>query len=110
MATREEIREGMRGILLERQPAFAQAYGNAQDSNVIIGAIVRMLWEYLHSQGIALKVDRELPEPRNIESYINEDEAVAYGHYVAGWRNGLQQGKRVGYEAIEPLIQEIIES
>ena len=64
------------------------------------------IFQYLNSQDVVLKEDRELPEPRDIEPYTDEDEAVAYGHYVAGWRNGLQKAKSAGYGAFVSLIKE----
>lgn len=62
MTKQKDIKGGMENIIRERQPSLAQSYGNAKDSNFFIGATVRMLIEYLHSQGVVIKVERELPK------------------------------------------------
>ena len=79
MTKQEEIREGFEDWLMGSQH-------REWDAKTLSG----MALEYLHSQGVVLKVDRELPED---------------------WYNDFLDKKRIekvfeqaGYVAVEPLI------
>lgn len=61
---------------------------------------------YLHSQGVVIKVDRELPE---IKPFIR-NEWTAHDTQDECYQNGqaymLMRLKEAGYVAVEPLIKE----
>ncbi len=109
---REEIREGIRLILSDYKPeesmpdyaALGDGHRIGQNRFRIVDAILR----YLHSQGVVIKVERELPYYCVCE---NEFEAVTmpepskndFSH-----SNGCHlynQGLKASYVAVEPLIK-----
>jgi len=89
MTKREEIREGIKRIV---------AVWEESDGNTTRGIDDRIL-EYLHSQGVVIKVERELkmPEYWAGEWYIDEN----------GNKQTLEDAVGdAGYVAVEPLIKE----
>ena len=90
MATREEIREGMRGIGVNTTAYDSNISFNLSDKD--IGEILA----YLHSQGVVIKVDRELPDRASVV-IIEGDQSVVIPIKIL---------TNAGYEAVEPLIKE----
>ena len=85
MTKQEEIREGVYKIIFNnfgQRPEMLKA----------------RLLEYLHSQGVVVKVDRELPQywfDRGVNGYTER-------HYMAvGIKECVEEA---GYVAVEPLI------
>ena len=62
--------------------------------------LVDDIFKYLHSQGVVIKVDRELPENPFDKSCCGLDE-VAYN----GFELAKLKYKRASYVAVEPLIE-----
>ncbi len=91
MATREDIREGLAKALYERE--FSKDYWDTRMSNgdkVQWFAKADCGIQYLHSQGVVIKVDRKLPDHGVLQT----------GNYRAGQRSMID----AGYIAVEPLI------
>ena len=90
MTKQEEIREGVEKFVSE-------AYWYEGKKNVV-ESITNELLQYLHSQGVVLKVKRDLPECPYIKTRYPERKAW-------GWsRNALLDA---GYVAVIPLIEDI---
>ena len=64
MPSREEIREGTREWLIEMDTCHNEDCGDAKcDSSCpYLNKIVDKFLVYLHSQGVVIKIDRELPD------------------------------------------------
>ena len=60
---------------------------------------IKDIFEYLHSQGVVIKVDRELPI-WELGSISNE---VEYAIYKAAQQDML----KAGYVAVEPLVEKV---
>ena len=118
--TREEIREGIAEWLWENRAGettvqdcvytWAELPGYRKDD---FRASADKLLTYEHSQGVVIKVDRELPENPNRARNISIDEHPEKTWDVAhsvGWRDGWESGRDdtidAGYVAVEPLIEE----
>ena len=82
MTKQEEIRKGI-AIILESAGANKEWTLN--------------ILEFLHSQGVVLKVEREPREPGYME---------APGWKKVGWHSACKAMIRDGYSAWEPLIEE----
>ena len=91
MATREEIRKGIQDILIEASKTKLRIEAVTTDLIIV----------YLHSQGVVIKVDRELPPLSDYDKRRTTDESVDF-------QDGFIVAKavmlKVGYEAVEPLI------
>ena len=85
MTKQEEIREGMENVI--------RGYEGAERWS---GVITDGLLGYLHSQGVVIKVDRELPD---MPCYSHTREKTAYSRSQEDMLNA-------GYVAVEPLIKE----
>lgn len=100
---RDEIREGAIKALLvenrcENHSDCEKKYPTCAHCDVDI------IWDYLHSKGVVIKVDRELPELGMII-----DKATVIGtEYDKGVIKGIHMAwgnyKAAGYTAVEPLI------
>lgn len=93
-ARREEIRGGMERILreeLEREMGHSFAGLGA----IACHRIVKKQQEFEDSQGVVIKVDRELPESQHTVKGEHE-----HGYYEYGQEDMLE----AGYVAVEPLI------
>ncbi len=89
----EKIREGMGLIpLVIHAGRSIMTFLGKDDTGKIL--------EYLHSQGVVIKVDRELPKcwfDRGVDGYTSQ-------HYIpSGLREALEED---GIVAVEPLIKE----
>ena len=117
MATREEIREGLLGYLgcpLEAPPYeswncehWDKQYGCNRCPLKIPTA--NYILSYLHSQGVVIKVDRELPENPFDEDINGDWESKEEETYYVGKSNGFETCKsliiKAGYVAVEPLME-----
>ena len=86
MTKQEEIREGLRAKLFELGVTNK-------------GFVIRQILEYLHSQGVVLKVDRELPFP--MCTVRMNDPRYQDGAMIHAQKLMLE----AGYVAVEPLIK-----
>lgn len=87
MATREGIREGIRHLCFE-------ALGS--NSAMQIGIEEKIL-SYLHSQGVVIKVDKELPiAALHVKAFIGDNQMELLGGVL----------DKAGFVATEPLIKE----
>jgi len=93
MATREEIREGMALKL-----AIRDGYDESASKYYLLEANEWM--QYLHSLGVVIKVDRELPK---FAKNWDEDGHIFHDAIVPVTKEDLAEA---GYEAVEPLIKE----
>ena len=90
MATREEIR-------LEIADILGKNWG---DNWEVHNRVAKEITTYLHSQGVVLKVDRELPklyEPLTATKEQNDMVRL-------GYNSCKQDMLRAGYVATEPLV------
>ncbi len=60
-------------------------------------------FNYLHSQGVVIKVDRELPKLKSLTGDASLKEKLAFLQGVEALR---EEVIKAGYEAVEPLIEE----
>lgn len=93
MTKQEEIREGMEKLVSE-------AYWYEGKRNIVVDIAKKMLL-YLHSQGVVLKVDRELPETWRV---TYSDPPTPNKAYEYGQSDGKQDMLKAGYVAVESLI------
>jgi len=95
MATREKIREGIgscvRAIRNDRSPQVEALFKAATDN----------ILAYLHSQGVVIRADRELPAISWSSSDPRYDQA-----YSRGIAKGISMAKEAGYVATIPLVEE----
>jgi hypothetical protein len=84
MNKQEEVREGVEGIL-----------GVLYNFHLDGDAYASQILDYLHSQGVVVKVDGELYPNR----YMTRDTRYAY-------EDAQRDMLEVGYVAVEPLIEE----
>ena len=68
MATKEEIREGIRKFLVDWQ-AYIPNGCDCDDCKVDTELVLDEFTKMLHSQGVVIKVDRELPWWRRTQIY-----------------------------------------
>ena len=110
MATREDIREGI-DSLIERNTVFTK--GEYSPLAGPISSDKREMWcdpaylageilSYLHSQGVVIKVKRELPAV-----ILSKDMTDADRRYKkAVWEYAQETMVEAGYVATKPLIKE----
>lgn len=99
MTKQEEIREGIGKIVSDTVKLHSIRAGN-QAVFVYTGdkPLQDLILEYLHSQGVVIKVDKEFPESLTVYGYGEEK----YLRMVSP-----QELKEAGYVAVEPLIKEV---
>lgn len=63
---------------------------------------------YLHSEGVVIKVDRELPQNPYVDSYQGNDPEAQSVNDAAEWsyEEAQKDMKKAGFEAVGPLIKE----
>ena len=92
MATKEAIQEGIAEIIRANSGSIVE-YPNQ---------VAFAITQYLRSQGVVKKVDRELPEcpckPYGDRTWLTPDQAI----YVEAQQDML----KAGYVATEPLVEE----
>ncbi len=96
MNKQEEIREGIKAILASDLSVHIQAKGLSLDQSDFTSALdnaweerVNEILSYLHSQGVVIKVDGELPE------LLISDEGVY----------AVKHDSKAGYTKTEPLVK-----
>ncbi len=98
--TKEEIREGITALHFN----FGHLSSDAVD----------ILFAYLHSQGVVIKVDRGLPDTPydssgELPSQFDSDETATDMDVFLMHCNGIEKGKslmlKAGYVAWKPLIE-----
>ncbi len=88
MPSREGIREGIRCILTGKlREGISEDY------------VEGLIAEWQNSQGVVIKVDRELPQVC--------EEAKGDRMFVVGFVSALAEAVKAGYVAVEPLIKEL---
>lgn len=102
MTKQEEMREELaKEFYNARASVGDMPWGQAQAVRTIGAdlayAKATEILEYLHSQGVVIKVERELPKP---EIYIN-------CWAQSGYALCQYHIEEAGYEAVEPLIKEV---
>ncbi len=92
MTKQEEIREGIDRIIQHWNPCAS----TSTDWTPLHGGLTvgQDLVNYLHSQGVVIKVDRELPEPVGVEILVG---AIIHATQ--------QDMLKAGYVAVEPLVR-----
>lgn len=105
MTSREEIREGVDGVIkcwndTTVSSEWRPLYGGASLSQDI------ML--YLHSQGVVIKVDRELPENTTREVVPGDiKKSMLLRRVGDGYYDKAQQDMlKAGYVAVKPLVEQ----
>ena len=110
MTKQEKIREGVASLTRDRFKQPAENAGLDWDEN-FNHYLASDILSYLHSQGVVIKVDRELPEIGIISGqYVSEiDKSDRYWFerpQLAAYRKSQQDMLGAGYAAVEPLIEE----
>ena len=90
--TRQEIIREELEVKINRFDTFGEEYS--------YGGFADEILSYLDSQGVVIKVDRELP----FYSYRRQDEE--YLPRQLGYKDAQQDMLMAGYEAVEPLIKD----
>ena len=102
MASREEIREGILGEIKSIIKAGTNLTKIAEAE-----CITDQIFNYLHSQGVVLKVERELPE---LPYCYHHPDTINLNCFtcgdIVGQRNQRSNILRAGWEAVESLIKE----
>ena len=93
MTKREEIREGVAQLVVEVGKPNRHSY-----------AVADGMIRYLHSQGVVIKVERELPEYAPFPE--RNPKPIEGAAFLLGMDIGREDMLGVGYVAIEPLIKE----
>ena len=96
MATREEIAEGIEEIL--RQPIRIDFVNRQKFTDIKRGRSERtvQILRYLHSQGVVIKVDKELPKRFLCAGRTSRE----------SYKLGTEDMLVAGYVAVEPIIKE----
>jgi len=97
MTKQEEIREGIKQIYLLPIPDFGRRISTGEE---IANYCADRILQYLHSQGIVIKVEGKLPTDKNLYGVAKDN--LAAGCYC----HGQIDMKEDGYEAVMPLINE----
>jgi len=95
--TREEIREGI-AKRINHNDSLEWCVASEQ---VRLSCLQKSdgILSYLHSKGVVIKVDRELPQcPYNKLSWGDYEQSI--------YKQGQEDMVKVGYGAFEPLIKE----
>ncbi len=105
MPTREEIREGIARIThhwhcpsekWEERDNYLSSLGWLGPEPEYYYKLADELLPYLHSQGVVIKVDRELLKKKTIENHLSS---------WANWYEGQQDMLKAGYVAVAPLVE-----
>ncbi len=102
MTKQEEIREGIAKLTEDRFRFPAEEAGLIWDKNFNYMLASNIL-SYLHSQGVVIKVDRELPSLTDASRC--SPGSYTWNKHIAEF-NYQQDMLRAGYGAFEPLIEE----
>lgn len=94
MTKQEEIREGLRASILENTQF------NSHRGVVLKVTGLSNILSYLHSQGVVVKVERELPTQK-WDEFMEHDWVDLTPTEIAIMKGMI----RAGYEATEPLIE-----
>jgi len=117
MTKQEEIREGIAQRIWDFRRSVSGLQANNEWEGLLEGgaakrltrAMAKEIMGYEDSQGVVIKVDRELPEnPYELKAQqawdINDGNSVAYKRWY-GYRRCLED--MAGYVAVEPLTGEL---
>ena len=105
MTKQEEIREGVT-ILIEEETTFIEGEysplagpitSDTRELDCEPSYLASKILSYLHSQGVVIKVERELPIK------IAGQENISY---CAGYHDACHQRLKAGYVAVEPLVKD----
>jgi len=88
LTKQEEIRKGIETIISDQGYYFPW------------GKTAQEILAYLHSQGVVIKVEKELPSDKNLYGVAKDN--MAAGCYY----HGQIDMKEAGYVAVEPIIKE----
>ena len=92
MTKQEEIREGIANILMDCGDEYWK-HCSMEAELILI---------YLHSQGVVLKVERELPKLKELVGEVSLLEKMGY---LSGVREYQDQIRKAGFVAVEPFIE-----
>ncbi len=112
MTKQEEIREGMEKLItqwiIKHYPIGTETFSN----------LVKRIQEFEDSQGVVIKVDRELPKHRLNKAELVDEAKLIYElkeehfcfteeykvNYIRGYSEAEHDMLEANYEAVEPLI------
>jgi len=117
MDIQEEIREWLATLFFPDKQQIEWEWGSCEDDTAKEDSyeLADKVISYLHSQGVVLKVDRELPNDEWLANLKNLIDPGSY-YYFKEW-TAIDRGKTVGerqvtsylaeagYVAVEPLIK-----
>ena len=99
MTKQEEIEKGLLKIFLEKAAKLKETG--------VVGGVGKAFMEFLHENGLVIKVDRELPKIKAVPERIFENEKDTIHTkmcYLAGIKDYQTKVKEDGYVAVESLI------
>ena len=112
MANREEIREGLYKIIYPNVGAACAEFGGEADAET--KEEVNEILNYLHSQGVVIKVDDKDDPFYEIGIYPKAVEGGEHPYtkrsdYQNGWNDGVMKLTKLlgNHTATEPLIKEL---
>ena len=97
MTKQQEIREGIVSIAKQWFSNNGFAYQTMPNDRSFEGDLLA----YLHSQGVVIKAEKELPENNFICNLVTGEK-----YQDAGYRNAQRDMLKAGYVVVEPLIKE----
>lgn len=98
MTKQKEIREGMEGVIKE------WIISNYPIGRETFFDLVKRIQEFEDSQGVVVKVDRELPENKWPLGYYHTFAHLELAHDAV--LEAQQDMLKAGYVAVEPLVKE----
>jgi len=98
MTKQEKIRQG-----LLTEVKYITKAGDNLNKIAEAECITDQMLNYLHSEGMVIKVDRELPELKSLPSEASAEEKAAY---LLGAINALRHIEDAGFVAVEPIIEQ----
>jgi len=107
MSKREEIRKGMSYKIIELVNALDES-PDKETSRRIWDNFFLDLFEYLHSQGVVIKVDRKLPYSKYVDGIFNsrkKSQAMDYIEKNAIYEDAQLDMLKVGFAVVESLIE-----
>ena len=101
MTKQEEIREGVaEDIGKNISPEWRSR--NKGYLEIRVYDVTDTILAHLHSQGVVIKVDRELPKVE----FFDPARPDLIGEYERQYIRGMERMLKEGYVAVEPLVQE----
>ena len=100
MTKQEEIRVGT-DVAFKHFAELIRSKPKKLDAELVTNMRKEYL-DYLHSQGVVIKVEREFPKLVSLTGEASLPEKAAY---LLGTKDAKEQYIKAGFEAVEPLLE-----